>query len=123
MIKIVNCRGADVQPAYRVIQLSGAKCTSNGIEEMKDAPGGGHIASILDPEGFPVNFIYGQTPAQPQDMPEKLLFNDESTKPRARKFQRFEPGPAAVHKVCAALCQIAFPNAVPELRRLTGPLP
>jgi hypothetical protein len=66
---------------------------------MKDAPGGGHIASILDPEGFPVNFIYGQTPAQPRDMPEKLVFNDESTKPRARKFQRFEPGPAAMHKV------------------------
>jgi len=68
---------------------------------MKDAPGGGHIASILDPEGFPVNFIHGQTSAQPQVMPEKLVFNDESTKPRVRKFQRFEPGPAAVYKVRA----------------------
>ena len=70
---------------------------------MKDAPGGGHIVSILDPEGFPVNFICGQTPAQPKEMPEKLVFNDESTKPRARKFQRFEAGPAAVHKVCLAV--------------------
>jgi hypothetical protein len=78
---------------------------------MKDAPGGGHIASILDPEGFPVNFIHGQTPAQPQQMPEKLMINDESTKPRARKFQRFEPGPAAVHKVCLAVPGILFhPN-------------
>ena len=70
---------------------------------MKDAPGGGYIATIVDPEGFPVNFIYGQTPAQPRDMPEKLVYNDESTKPRVRKFQRFEPGPAAIHKVCLQL--------------------
>ena len=76
---------------------------------MRDAPGGGHIATILDPEGFPVNFIYGQTPAQPGDMPEKLVFNDESTKARVRKFQRFEPGPAAVHKVCPAALQ-DFPS-------------
>lgn len=70
---------------------------------MKDAPGGGYIVSVLDPEGFPVNFIYGQTPAETRDMPEKLVFNDESTKPRVRKFQRLEPGPAAVHKVRLAL--------------------
>ena len=66
---------------------------------MEDAPGGGYIVSITDPEGFPVNFIYGQTPAQAGSPPEKLIYNDESTKPRVRKFQRFEPGPAAVHKV------------------------
>lgn len=32
-------------------------------------------------------------------MPEKLVFNDESSKPRQRHFQRFQPGPAAVHKL------------------------
>lgn len=66
---------------------------------MSDAPGGGYIVTIKDPEGFPVNFIYGQTTASPGPLPEKLIVNDESTKPRVRKFQRFEPGPAAVHKV------------------------
>ncbi len=66
---------------------------------MTDAPGGGYIASIEDPEGFPVNFIYGQTAPEPRPMPEKLMFNDESDKPRQRKFQRFEPGPAGVHKL------------------------
>jgi catechol 2,3-dioxygenase-like lactoylglutathione lyase family enzyme len=87
------------QDLEKVIKLPDAKCVSDGIEEMKDAPGGGYIATILDPEGFPVNFIYGQTPVETRDMPEKLIFNDESTKPRVRKFQRFEPGPAAVHKL------------------------
>lgn len=83
----------------RVTKVPGAKVISNGIEEMKDAPGGGYIVSIEDPQGFPCNFIYGQTAPEPRPKPEKLIVNDESDKPRARKFQRFEPGPAAVHKV------------------------
>ncbi|TKA55110.1 hypothetical protein B0A49_12198 [Cryomyces minteri] len=87
------------QELEKVMKIPEAKCISNGIEEMKDAPGGGYIASILDPEGFQVNFICGQVPAESRKMPEKLVFNDESTKPRVRKFQRFEPGPAAVHKL------------------------
>ena len=66
---------------------------------MADAPGGGSIVTIRDPEGFLVNFIYGQAPAEPGKVPEKLIVNDETTKPRLGRFQRFEPGPAAVHKV------------------------
>lgn len=66
---------------------------------MKDAPGGGSIVTILDPEGFLLNFIHGQTPPEPKPLPEKLIFNDESTKPRQRQFQRFQPGPAAIHKL------------------------
>lgn len=82
-----------------VLQIPNVRVLSNGIEEMKDAPGGGYIVSIADPEGFPVNFVFGQERKQPQEMPEKLLINYEDEKPRQRKFQRFEPGPAAVHKV------------------------
>lgn len=67
---------------------------------MVDAPGGGHIVTVTDPEGFPVNLIYGQTLTSVSRKPENLLVNTESEKPRVRKFQRFEPGPAAVHKVC-----------------------
>lgn len=69
---------------------------------MGDAPGGGHILTIEDPDGFPVNFIYGQAPVSRQGRsPEKLLFNHEDDKPRKKKFQRFEAGPAEVHKVGA----------------------
>lgn len=66
---------------------------------MENAPGGGFIASILDAEGFPLSLVYGQSPTEPQTMPERLLFNDEKEKPRVRKFVRFTPGPAAIHKV------------------------
>lgn len=69
------------------------------ISEMNDAPGGGYIVTLHDPEGFPINLIYGQTPATQGDLPEKVIYNDETDKPRVRKFNRFTPGPAAVHKL------------------------
>lgn len=73
---------------------------SNGIEELTDAPGGGYMVTIEDPQGFPVNFITGQAEVKEQkEMPEKLLVNYEMDKPRAKSFQRFEAGPAEVHKV------------------------
>lgn len=72
---------------------------SDGIEKMEDAPGGGYIVTLADPEGFPISLVHGQTPGEVQDMPAKLPFNDENEKPRVRQFSRFKPGPAAVHKV------------------------
>lgn len=70
------------------------------IEEMKDAPGGGHILTLHDPAGFPFNLMHGQQPAaRDEDVPDKLLQNYEVDKPRVRKFNRFTPGPAAVHKL------------------------
>jgi hypothetical protein len=57
------------------------------------------MLTLTDPEGFPVNLIYGQTPAETGTLPERLVFNYETDKPRVRSFLRFEKGPAAVHKV------------------------
>lgn len=88
--------------------MPGAKVLSDGIEEMKDAPGGGYIVTIADPEGFPVNFIYGQAEVKEErKKPTKLLLNDESDKPRQKRFQRFQPGPAEVHKV-STYCPLPF---------------
>ena len=58
------------------------------------------MVTIFDPEGFPINLIHGQEPRAGQEPPEKIVSNYEKDKPRVRKFLRFEPGPAAVHKVC-----------------------
>ena len=67
---------------------------------MSDAPGRGHIITVEDPEGFPVNFVHGQSePRSPHKRPEKLMFNDETHKPRERSFQRFKSGPAEVYKL------------------------
>ncbi|KAL5120425.1 hypothetical protein ACEQ8H_001715 [Pleosporales sp. CAS-2024a] len=72
---------------------------ASSIQELSDAPGGGHLVTLHDPEGFPVNLMYGQTKKPAGPFPEILTTNYESTKPRIARFQRFKPGPAAVHKL------------------------
>ena len=83
----------------RALAIPDAKVLSNGIEKMEDAPGGGHIVTLMDPEGFPISLVHGQVKGQAQAMPDKIIINDVCDKPRVRKFQRYKPGPAAVHKV------------------------
>ncbi|KAK5136531.1 hypothetical protein LTR08_002875 [Meristemomyces frigidus] len=72
---------------------------ASGILDLSDAPGGGHMVTLRDPEGFAINVMFGQTEAAKGAFPEKVLLNDESAKPRVRKFNRYTPGPAAVHKL------------------------
>lgn len=66
---------------------------------MEDAPGGGKFVTVTDPEGFQITLVHGQAPAEVADRPEILTTNYEFDKPRKARFQRFKPGPAAVHKV------------------------
>lgn len=86
-----------MQDLERAATLPGA----GEIEELKDAPGGGYLITLTDPGGFIFNLMYGQTPAEVETdkLPSKLVVNSETEKPRKRQFQRFQPGPAAVHKV------------------------
>lgn len=72
---------------------------SGAIQCLDEEPGGGFMVTAHDPEGSPINFIHGQVPVDAGQLPEKLIINYESEKPRQKKFQRFQPGPAAVHKV------------------------
>lgn len=76
-----------------------SSATSDGIIHLDDAPGGGHMVTLHDPEGFPINLIHGQTKKEPGPFPEVLTTNYENDKPRVARFQRFKPGPAAVHKL------------------------
>jgi hypothetical protein len=43
--------------------------------------------------------MFGQKEVESPKYPKALLINSEIDKPRKKRFQRFEPGPAAVHKV------------------------
>ena len=69
------------------------------IKELSNAPGGGSVVTVFDPEGFPINLLHGQEPVPAKDPPQKITINYENDKPRVREFLRFQPGPAAVHKV------------------------
>ncbi|OQO06633.1 hypothetical protein B0A48_08420 [Cryoendolithus antarcticus] len=83
------------------------------IEDLSDAPGGGKLLILRDPEGFLINLLYGQTPVEKSEYPQKVIYNFESPedKPRVRKFNRFTPGPAAVHKLGHyGLCVLDFPK-------------
>ncbi|OOF92088.1 hypothetical protein ASPCADRAFT_153403 [Aspergillus carbonarius ITEM 5010] len=79
----------------KALQLPNA----SAITELKGHPGGGHLVTVTDPEGYPVNLIYGQIPHKPGEYPERLIINYEGEKTRLRKFHRFNPGPAPVHKL------------------------
>jgi hypothetical protein len=57
------------------------------------------MLTLHDPEGFPMNLLYGQTPAEVGKLPKTLAHNYEAAKPREKEFLRFQPGPAAVHKL------------------------
>jgi catechol 2,3-dioxygenase-like lactoylglutathione lyase family enzyme len=66
-----------------------------------DAPGEGEIVTLTDPVGHKVHLVYGQAKKEAGtgklDL-KKLVVNYEDEKPRKGKFQRFEPGPAPVHR-------------------------
>jgi hypothetical protein len=85
--------------SYAELEKASKLPGASDITQLTDAPGGGHMLTITDPAGFPVNLIHGQRPADRGDYPDKLLQNYEVEKPRVRKFNRFTPGPAAVHKL------------------------
>ncbi|KAL2206008.1 Glyoxalase/Bleomycin resistance protein/Dihydroxybiphenyl dioxygenase [Sarocladium strictum] len=72
---------------------------ATAITAMNGAPGGGHILTLRDPEGHAMNLIHGQAAVEAIKSPEKLIINHGDEKPRVKKFQRFEEGPAAVHKL------------------------
>ena len=46
------------------------------IEKLDNAPGGGHMVSLTDPEGFPVCLMHGQEPAEVGKLPTKIISND-----------------------------------------------
>lgn len=85
--------------SYADLEKASELPDASRIEEMKDAPGGGYIVTVKDPNGFPFNLIYGQDETARGPLPEKIIQNYEVDKPRVRKFHRFTPGPAAVHKL------------------------
>ena len=71
-----------------------------GINETENAPGGGFMLTVEDPEGFPVDFIHGQSSLDQKQIEKAskarpdLLLNYGIEKNRKRAFQRFETGPA-----------------------------
>ncbi|KAH7138463.1 Glyoxalase/Bleomycin resistance protein/Dihydroxybiphenyl dioxygenase [Dendryphion nanum] len=97
--------------SFGELEKATALPTASPIQELTAAPGGGHMVTLHDPEDFPINLIFGQTKTSGGPWPEILTTNYETTKPRIARFQRFKPGPAAVHKLGHyGLCVQRFPE-------------
>ncbi|KAK5215631.1 hypothetical protein LTR96_011214 [Exophiala xenobiotica] len=63
------------------------------------APGGGDYVRLTDPVGHHVYLVHGQVKKEPNPpVLKKLAINYEDEKPRKGHFQRFESGPAPVHR-------------------------
>lgn len=74
--------------------------------EDNDGPGGGKVVRVVDPHGFVVGFIYGQTmrPVHKQDLhlelrTSDLQSNSATEKPRKGSTRRFQHGPSPVNKL------------------------
>lgn len=77
--------------------LAGAR-KNGGIVSLSSRPGGGRQVTIEDPDGFPINLIYGQKSVEPLPGPDTKLVNFPHTKPRpVGKFQRFQQGACPIH--------------------------
>ncbi|KAH9863908.1 hypothetical protein J1614_009841 [Plenodomus biglobosus] len=97
--------------SFAELEKAAAVPGASSITELTDAPGGGHMITLHDPEGIPINLIHGQEKKTPGPFPEVLSTNYENDKPRKARFQRFKPGPAAVHKLGHyGLCVQDFPS-------------
>ena len=64
--------------------------------EHLDAPGGGKVVRLRDPDGRLVEVVAGQTPAEPLPLQAENPRNSAAAHPRIRAPVRLRPGPATV---------------------------
>lgn len=85
---------ADLERASQVLPKA------SPVEDL-DAPGGGKRVTFYDPQdGFPFHLVYGQEESTPGSGYSELNYNYPQKKNRdVNKMQRFNPGPAMVHKL------------------------
>lgn len=95
---------------YWVVDTFGdlEKAASNpGASTIQDseAPGGGKVVTVTDPNGFTVGFVHGQKLRESDavhghlELEHDPLFNTIDNKPRRGVFRRFKQGPSPVHKL------------------------
>ena len=76
--------------------LAGA--TGRPVEDL-DAPGGGKVVRLNDPDNFRIEVVAGQAPLQARTVKIEQPRNDASSKPRLRRPVRLKPGPSHVQRI------------------------
>jgi catechol 2,3-dioxygenase-like lactoylglutathione lyase family enzyme len=71
-----------------------------------DAPGGGLLVQLADPDGFRVDVVAGQTPVPAAPLPAREATNDGRATPRTNTLKRVAPGPAHVLRLGHAVLNV-----------------
>jgi catechol 2,3-dioxygenase-like lactoylglutathione lyase family enzyme len=82
-----------------------AKAEGLPVEPL-DAPGGGHVVRLHDPDGHCVEVVAGQAPAPALPLPPQPIHNDAREKTRVRTTLRLSDGPATVARLGHAVLEV-----------------
>ena len=74
--------------------------------EVHDAPGGGYIMRLHDPDNNLIEVVAGQEPLQPKALPPAEKHNDARSKARKRAPLRLRSGPANVIRLGHAVLEV-----------------
>lgn len=92
----IGLRAASLADLEMVAQAEGVKV------EPLDAPGGGHVVRLADPDGHVIEVVAGQAPAPELSLPARPPWNSAAGRPRERAVKR--TGVGAAHVVRLGHC-------------------
>jgi catechol 2,3-dioxygenase-like lactoylglutathione lyase family enzyme len=72
-----------------------------------EAPGGGIVAKLTDPDGFEVEVVAEQTRVETMVLPEALVWNHSGRHPRRRTRRRVREGPSHVRRLGHVVLAVA----------------
>ncbi len=75
--------------------------------EPLDAPGGGWLARLTDPDGITVEVVAGQTMADPLPIPQAITWNEGQGHQRIARFRRTAIGPSTVQRLGHVLLSVS----------------
>lgn len=117
-------RGAGAQPFVHATSLGEAGFKALGLRaeslsdleklaaaegvsvEPLDAPGGGYVVRLTDPNGHAVEVVAGQAPATPLPLRQNAPHNTAQDKTRVRETIRLAEGPANVVRLGHAVLEV-----------------
>jgi catechol 2,3-dioxygenase-like lactoylglutathione lyase family enzyme len=82
-----------------------AKAEGVAVETL-NAPGGGSMVVLTDPDGYRVEVVAGQSPVGTEALPGGAIRNDARAKARLRASTRLTPGPAHVVRLGHAVLEV-----------------
>ncbi len=92
-------RGVAFEAACAEDLLAAAKLEGASAVEKIEAPGGGERVRFTDPDGYPVEVVYGRQELEPLALRSSAPLNRGSDRQRLGTMQRTEAGPSCVKRL------------------------